>query len=980
MLSGTSTLVKATTTGQLNAADELLAPNANLVFGSGKSVGGVPVQSVKYNGTWPQETSMNPRRYVQFSVSPKTGSILNIDSVAMTIGAVSSNNLHAVIFYSTDSLFAYATQLGSAYVLSASALQRVSFSSLGIKVQSGQTFYVRIYPWDSASGESGKYLAMLNVVIGGSTESVPVSSSVIWPCVSDLSSSVVSGTMKADTVSLSHLLNYGALSYNGVQGQSVYTGAIWQAEAAPAEGRYIQFAASPKSGGQLVADSVSVTLAAYATNNLRVSVYYSNDSTFTLANGIKLGNDIALTNGVFHKTTFAFNIKDTVNSGSALYLRLYPYSISTSGDQWKLVGLDSISVFGRVTGITADPPTIATSPVTNISTTFVTSGGTISSDGGAAVTERGLVYSNTSVTPTINDNKLVSGSGSGTFVAQLSGLLPGTTYYVRAYAINSAGTSYGSVITFTTMSQLTVPVVTTNAVTAILAKTATGGGNVTDWGGSPVTSRGICWSQTANPTINDSISTNGIGTGAFTSSLFQLIPSATYHVRAFAINSTGVGYGNDVTFTTQPVAPDVIKTVGKDINADYNTIQAAFNDVPDNYTGRWIIYVKPGTYYEKCELAATKPNVYLIGLDPDSCIITYNAYAGQSNGAGGTLGTNNSFSVAIDANDFYAANITFQNTQKNDGSTGTGAEQAVALRTKGDRQQYYNCKLLGYQDTYYTNSNGRIYMKNCYIEGSVDFIFGNGVMVLDSCTTFVNRNGGVNCAPNTDAASKFGYVFMNCTLSSLPQGVPDFNGTVMSSFYLGRPWQNTPQAVYIHCYEPNTLNPQGWLNMTDGLNPFFAEYQCNGPGSNISNRSTNVNYYGHQLTDDQAANYTVSNIFAKTTNPSFAYNWMPSSFSLSSVATRVETIEALSGLITMDPIFPNPLVQVGNIHYLLAKNAFVKVALYNSAGVKVKTLLEAFQMQGSYHLAFQRQSLPSGIYFITLQADQTKISKSVLIQ
>lgn len=980
MLSGTNTLVKATTSGQLTAADELLAPNANLVFGSGKSVGGVSVQSVKYNGTWPQETSMNVGRYVQFSVSPKAGSVLNIDSVAMTIGAVSSNNLHAVLYYSTDSTFTSATQLGTAYALSATALQRVRFTSLGVVVSPGQTFYVRIYPWDSASGESGKYLAMLNVMIGGSTESVPVSSSVIWPCITDLSSNVVTGTMLPGLVSMSNLTNYGSLTYNGVSGQSVYTGAVWQAETGPAEGRYIQFAASPKSGGQLVVDSMSVSLAAYASNDLRVAVFYSNDSTFTLSSGIKLGNDIALTNGIFKKTSLTFNVKDTVNTGNAIYLRLYPYSVSTSGDQWKLVGLDSMAVFGRVTGVTADPPSITTTAISYISTTFATSGGNVSSDGGSAVTDRGLVYSTTSTTPTTNDNKVASGSGSGAFTLQLTGLMPGTTYYVRAYATNAAGTSYGNVLTFATMSTLTVPVVSTNTITSILAKTATGGGNVSNWGGSPVTSRGICWSTSSNPTINDSVSTNGNDIGSFTSSLYQLLPSTTYHVRAFAVNSSGVGYGGDVVFTTQPVAPDVIKTVGKDAGSDYNTIQAAFNGVPDNYTGRWIIYVKPGTYYEKCELAATKSNVYLIGQNADSCIITYNAYAGQSNGTGGTWGTNNSFSVAIDANDFYAANITFQNTQKNDGSTGTGAEQAVALRTKGDRQQYYNCKLLGYQDTYYTNSNGRIYMKNCYIEGSVDFIFGNGVMVLDSCTTFVNRNGGVNCAPNTDAASKFGYVFMNCTLSSLPQGTLDFNGTAMSSFYLGRPWQNSPQAVYIHCYEPATLNSQGWLNMTDGLNPFFAEYQCMGPGSNSASRSTNVNYFGRQLTDQQAASYSISNIFAKTTNPSFSYNWMPSTFTLNSITTDIKNISTSKGLITMESIFPNPISNVGTIRYSLTKSAFVKVTLHNLAGLQIKTLEGAYQSEGMHQIEFQRQSLPPGVYFISIEADQTKITKSLMIQ
>jgi pectinesterase len=986
LLSGTTAIYTATTTGQSNAANELLAPGANLVYGSGKSVGGVPVQSIKINGTWPQETAMNSTRYVQFAASPKTGSIFYVDSIAMTIGAVSSNNLHAVIYYSTDSTFATSTQVGSSYALSSSALQRVQFPSLGVTLNPGQTIYVRIYPWDSNAGESGKYLAMLNVVVGGYTESVPVSSSVLWPCTTDITSNVVTGTMLASTTTLSNLTNYGNLSYSGVSGQSIYTGAIWQAETGPAEGRYIQFAASPKSGGTLVVDSISTKLAAYATNDLRVSVYYSNDPSFTLATGTKLGSDIALTSSVFTKTISALSTKDTVGTGQAIYIRLYPYSLSTSGDQWKLVGLDSIAVYGRVTGVTADPPTITTTAVTSISTTFATTGGNVSSDGGATVTDRGIVYSSTSATPTLSDTKVATGTGSGSFTTQITGLTPGTTYNLRAYATNSAGTTYGSVATFATMATLTVPVVSTNTVSAILAKTATSGGNVTDWGGSTITSRGICWSTSADPTIADSLSTNGNGMGAYTCSLYQLLPSTTYHVRAFATNSTGTGYGSDSAFTTQAVAPDVIKTVGKDACSDYNTIQAAFNAVPDNYTGRWIIYVKPGVYTEKCELAATKPNVYLIGENPDSCIITYNAYAGESNGAGGTWGTNNSFSVAIDPNDFYAANITFQNTQKNDGSTGTGAEQAVALRTKGDRQQYYNCKLLGYQDTYYTNSNGRIYMKDCYIEGSVDFIFGNGVMVLDSCTTYVNRNGGVNCAPNTDAASSFGYVFLNCTLSSLPAGTLDFNGTAMSSFYLGRPWQNSPRAVYITCSEPATLSPQGWLNMTGGLNPFFAEYKCTGPGSNYANRSTNVDYYGNQLTDAQAATYTISNIFAKTTNSSFAYNWMPSTYTMKDTtftcggsSTGIQNPTENVGF-SLGQNAPNPIVSSGTIRYSIPKNCQVTLTVMNVVGSTVATLENSYQSAGTYEVQVNKQSLASGLYYYTLQADNVRLTKKMLIR
>lgn len=873
----TASVVTATTTGQMNALTELLSPTGTLVYGSGKTIASVAVQSIKYNGTYPAETSLNSNRYVRFAASPRTGSILTVDTIALSIAANSTNTLKAGIYYSTDSTFTTGmTQLGSTYTLSSSAFSRVTFNGLGVVLNPGQSIYVRVYFWDTVS-ESGKYLCLSNVHIGAHSDPVAVSSTIIWPCITDVTSSVTTGTMMSGgaTTLGSGLLNYGSLTYGAQSAQSVYTGVAWSAETAPVDGRYIQFAAAPKSGGVLALDSIKMKLAAYSSNDLMVSVYYSTNPNFTLSSGTKLGSDISVVNSAFTKTVSA--LSQTVNSGQALYLRLYPYSAAASGDQWKLVGLDSISVYGKVTGVTADPPTITTTAVTSISTTFVSTGGTIASDGGAAVTDRGMVYSETNTTPTIADTKVQTGTGSGSFTTQITGLTAGTTYYACAYATNSAGTTYGSIVTFNTMAALTVPVLTTTAISSILAKTASSGGNVTDWGGSSVTTRGVCWSRiNAVPTITDSICTNGNGIGSYTSSLNQLLPSTTYYVSAYATNSTGTGYGPVVTFTTQAVAADVIKTVGKDGCSDYNSIQSAFNAVPDNYTGRWIIYVKNGTYYEKCLLAATKSNVCLIGQNVDSCIVTYDDYAGKPSGSG-TIGTTNSYSVAIAANDFYAQNITFRNTIQNTGKNtySSGGDQAVALRTNGDRQQYYNCKLLGYQDTYYTNSNGRIYMKKCYIAGSVDYIFGNGVMVLDSCTTYCNRAGGVNCAPNTDAASSFGYVYLNCTLTSLAAGATDFTGGTMTSFYLGRPWQNNPKAAYIKCVEPATLNSAGWTLMTTGLNPVFAEYQCTGPGSAITGRSTNVDYAGIQLTDAQAFNYTISNVFSKNTNTAFSYNWLP---------------------------------------------------------------------------------------------------------
>ena len=198
------------------------------------------------------------------------------------------------------------------------------------------------------------------------------------------------------------------------------------------------------------------------------------------------------------------------------------------------------------TGQTQTTPIVTTADVTNITETTATSGGNVTSDGGSPVTARGVCW-DTSPNPTTAGSHTIDGAGMGTFVSNLTGLTGGTLYYVRAYATNSIGTSYGNELTFTT---LTLPTVTTTTVTNIAQTTATSGGTVSSDGGSPVTARGVCWSTSPNPTTSDSHTTDGTGTGTFVSNLTGLTGGTLYYVRAYATNSVGTAYGNELTFTT----------------------------------------------------------------------------------------------------------------------------------------------------------------------------------------------------------------------------------------------------------------------------------------------------------------------------------------------------------------------------------------------------------------------------------------------
>ena len=197
-------------------------------------------------------------------------------------------------------------------------------------------------------------------------------------------------------------------------------------------------------------------------------------------------------------------------------------------------------------------PTVTTSEVTDINRTSATVGGEITNDGNADVTERGIVYS-TNQKPTIDNNIVTSGKGSGAFTCNIIGLNTNTTYYVRAYAVNSKGLAYGEEKSFTT-TDIGVPTVTTSSATNISYTSATVGGNVIDDGGANVIERGVVYSTTSNPTISNSKVSSGIGKDAFTCNLNDLQDGTTYYVRAYAVNSKGIAYSEEESFTTKKIA------------------------------------------------------------------------------------------------------------------------------------------------------------------------------------------------------------------------------------------------------------------------------------------------------------------------------------------------------------------------------------------------------------------------------------------
>ena len=198
-------------------------------------------------------------------------------------------------------------------------------------------------------------------------------------------------------------------------------------------------------------------------------------------------------------------------------------------------------------------PAVTTDSISSITQTTAACGGNVTNDGGATVTARGVCWS-LDLNPTVSDSHTTDGGGTGGFTSQITGLTPNKTYYVRAYATNSEGTSYGEQKPFTTTS-MNLPIVTTNNVTNITSNSATCGGNVTDDGGSMVIERGVCWSTSQNPTIEDDHSNSGTGMGSFSLNLTGLATNTLYYYRAYATNSAGTAYGTEKAFIPRSPAP-----------------------------------------------------------------------------------------------------------------------------------------------------------------------------------------------------------------------------------------------------------------------------------------------------------------------------------------------------------------------------------------------------------------------------------------
>ena len=290
--------------------------------------------------------------------------------------------------------------------------------------------------------------------------------------------------------------------------------------------------------------------------------------------------------------------------------------------------------------------------------------------------------------------------------------------------------------------------------------------------------------------------------------------------------------------------PDTL-FVARDGTAEFRTIGEAVEVCRAFMEYHKVIYVKNGIYKEKLIIPSWLTNIEICGESKENTIITYDDHANirlmETNKPMGTFRT---YTVKVEGSDITFKNITIENNAAKLG-------QAVALHTEGDRLTFINCRFLGNQDTIYTGvGNTRLYFKDCYIEGTTDFIFGPSTAWFENCTIHSKANSYVTAA-STPKDVKFGYIFNHCTLTAAP-GV--------TKVFLGRPWRPYAYTLFMNCELGGHIVPQGWHNWNNGSNEQtarYCEYNNTGDGAKTAGRAP----WSKQLTKKEAAEVTVGNVF-----------------------------------------------------------------------------------------------------------------------
>lgn len=300
---------------------------------------------------------------------------------------------------------------------------------------------------------------------------------------------------------------------------------------------------------------------------------------------------------------------------------------------------------------------------------------------------------------------------------------------------------------------------------------------------------------------------------------------------------------------TKPSPSEV--TVAKDGSGDYSTIQEAVNALRSfRPEGRATIFVKKGIYEEKVVVPSHKTDISIIGEDRDSTILIWHDHADMPDGKGGTIGTFETYTLKVDGPGFFCENLTIINDALTYHSGKVG--QAVALHIDADKVVIRNCGVKGFQDTVFTGDpEGREYFDNCWIEGTVDFIFGPATVWFRQCHLHAVADGYYTAASTPEG--HYGYIFDSCTFTAA-DGV--------SKLWLGRPWRPYAQVVLKDCLIDAPVDPEGWNDWGDPANhktARFWEYSCSGKGAGRSGRVR----WSRNISNSRAQKIRLDKVFSR---------------------------------------------------------------------------------------------------------------------
>lgn len=292
--------------------------------------------------------------------------------------------------------------------------------------------------------------------------------------------------------------------------------------------------------------------------------------------------------------------------------------------------------------------------------------------------------------------------------------------------------------------------------------------------------------------------------------------------------------------------------VSKDGSGDFESIQHAVDQCRSFPDERITLFIKKGTYHQKVKIRQWNTNIKIIGEDRDATVITFDDYFDKADRGRNSTFFTSTFSVG--ANDIVLENLTIRNTA---GEVG----QAVALSITSDRVAVVNCSLTGNQDTLYLGNEGKIYIKDSYVEGTTDYIFGGATAYFENCVLHSKKDSYIT-APSTPQGSRFGFVFNNCRLTAAEE---------VSKIYLGRPWRGFAKSVFLNSELPAATATEGWHNWNKKEaeeNAFFAEFSNSGKGAKPDLRVK----WAHQLSRKEAKKYSKQNILKTDINSNWYEN------------------------------------------------------------------------------------------------------------